>query len=423
MFEWPLCSRLDVQTKDRSDSIIPTDPQLRMDLPQELLDEILSHLPRKNQEMALRNCSLVARSWLQPSRRRLFKSVCIHEDQLQSWLNTISPANLGVLQHVRSIHYTGTYYPPHPNTGVDNLYNYASFLRLEAIALSRTCIPSDLDERMELFLPSQHSLSSLTLVNVTLPWPSFIAFVDYFPNIRNLELGGLSLDDNDHLPSLSRPLRGKLSFFQMRAGFHPALCRRFCGLKTEYDELVIEFGHSWVSDSRTIVTAYGKSLKRLRFHNSEWAVSEPYRECRLTQTSAYLVHSPVSLLHCLELRELEFFNLTLNTADHQATISSISSLNIRKIIFSHPTAYCTFRAFAAYPCWAKIDECMSALTDNLCRMGYKETLEVQFRFEPRKMNQADCEGFLAKFREKGWVKIVSVSGGMVLELTVSFFPR
>ena len=51
--------------------------QLRMRLPQELLDEILSYLPLDDEwdEQSLRNCSLVAKSWVDPMRRRPFKTV------------------------------------------------------------------------------------------------------------------------------------------------------------------------------------------------------------------------------------------------------------------------------------------------------------------------------------------------------------
>jgi len=42
-----------------------------MNLPQELLDEILSYLPPDDREgkRPLRNYSLVAKSWVNPSRR------------------------------------------------------------------------------------------------------------------------------------------------------------------------------------------------------------------------------------------------------------------------------------------------------------------------------------------------------------------
>ncbi|KAF9643104.1 hypothetical protein BDM02DRAFT_3123844 [Thelephora ganbajun] len=82
-----------------------TDPrrlsQLGMDLPQELLDEVLNRLPLddKYDQLPLRNCSLVAKSWVQPGRRRLFETREIREICC-SWLDNIPPTSDGLLQHV-----------------------------------------------------------------------------------------------------------------------------------------------------------------------------------------------------------------------------------------------------------------------------------------------------------------------------------
>jgi len=68
-------------------------------LPQELLDKIIGHLPQ-NDRRSLRNCSLVAKSWIHTARKRLFEEVDLTtETSLESWLNKISLENLGLLQH------------------------------------------------------------------------------------------------------------------------------------------------------------------------------------------------------------------------------------------------------------------------------------------------------------------------------------
>ncbi|KAF9647920.1 hypothetical protein BDM02DRAFT_3116226 [Thelephora ganbajun] len=85
--------------------------QLGMDLPQELLDEVLNHLPLddKYDELPLRNCSLVAKSWVQPGRRRLFETHEIREKIYRSWLDNIPPTGDGLLQHVHLLpNITGT---------------------------------------------------------------------------------------------------------------------------------------------------------------------------------------------------------------------------------------------------------------------------------------------------------------------------
>lgn len=78
-----------------------------MHLPQELLEEILSYLPLDDEqdEQSLRNCSVVARSWVNPSRRRLFKMVGIRNEGIQLWLANVPSTNEGLLQHVRSFSY------------------------------------------------------------------------------------------------------------------------------------------------------------------------------------------------------------------------------------------------------------------------------------------------------------------------------
>jgi len=74
-----------------------------MDLPQELIDEIIDHVLSDGEE-SLRNCSLAARSWIHPSQRRIFESVTtLGAARLKLWLNTISPTNVKILQHVRSL--------------------------------------------------------------------------------------------------------------------------------------------------------------------------------------------------------------------------------------------------------------------------------------------------------------------------------
>ena len=93
-----------------------------MNLPCELIDEILSLLPSDDRQ-SFKNCSLVAKSWVNPSRRWLFETVHIRattlrawrtnippadgkdvqqlELALQSWQETIPPANSGFSEYVR----------------------------------------------------------------------------------------------------------------------------------------------------------------------------------------------------------------------------------------------------------------------------------------------------------------------------------
>ena len=79
----------------------------------------------------------------------------------------------------------------------------------------------------------------------------------------------------------------------------------------------------------------------------------------------------------------------------------------------------TLHTFLNHPCWTSFDDCVSALTDKLRKLGNKRTLEVEFRFESLASDTpVDYKKFLPKFREKGQVRVVDRSSGQVLELAV-----
>ena len=131
---------------------------------------------------------------------------------------------------------------------------------------------------------------------------------------------------------------------------------------------------------------------------------------------------PATLSHCPELRELEF-SVFYPTATHRATVFSITSVNIRKIIFLHPSVTATLLALADHTCWEPFDDCISALADKLRGLGNKQTLEVEFQTGCVVLDlPTDHNKILPKFREKGRVKFVDHLSGQVLELAVCFPP-
>jgi hypothetical protein len=67
----------------------------------------------------------------------------------------------------------------------------------------------------------------------------------------------------------------------------------------------------------------------------------------------------------------------------------------------------TLQPVVTNPCWATLDNFIRALADKLRGLGYKETLEVEFRiWSTLGVDPEAFRGFLLKFREKGPVKIV-----------------
>ena len=261
-----------------------------MSFPQDLVDEILNNLPLDDMEdeLSLQNCSLVAKSWTNPSQKRLFETVVITKANRQLWLKNISPTNIELLRHVRSLSITSfdtpTWQVPFLEyIDIDDLYDYfPSFHQLHTIELRGLHISSDIPQRMEMFSSCQQSLSSLFFVGSSLRWHSFIALIDYFPNLRHLELQGLSFENiNSDPPPLSRPLRGKLGLHIFEAFNLIDFSNWFTGLEVEYEELAVNVGHTTGIYSQTIVTACEKTLKYLKIG---------FRECivplTMLQTSA-----------------------------------------------------------------------------------------------------------------------------------------
>ena len=265
-----------------------------MNIPQELVDEILNYLPQD--QLSLRNCSLVAKLWVNPSRRHIFESVIIENASRRLWLDRISPSNIDLLWHVRSLSLMGSnsweWGLSFKYTNLDDLYAYfPSLHRLHTIDLCDTRISSDIPKCIEMFSACQQSLSSLIFTRVSLRWRSFIALIDYFPNLRNLGLlqyisfGGT----NEGTPPLSRPLRGKISIHLSEEDL-AALSRWFAGLEVEYEELMIDVCYVSGTHSQRVITACEKTLRFLEFVRREYLM--PWAMLR---TSANQILKLVSL--------------------------------------------------------------------------------------------------------------------------------
>jgi len=240
-----------------------------MSLPHELLDEIFSYLP-PNDKKSLRACSLVARGWVSPARRRLFSSVVITEDNYQSWKDTISPTDIELLNHVRSLRYfTALRTPGWVSLPINEFLIYLpSFHHLQHLSLCSMRIKSDISQQLGVFSSFRHTLSSLTFHAVTLTWFAFIAIVDYFPDMRDLMVSHPIWEIHHRQPiPLSRPLRGKLSINMHKCRGLPIFSDRLPGLKVECDELFILGGLDPgppTSHYQRVVDSCGKSLQRLR---------------------------------------------------------------------------------------------------------------------------------------------------------------
>ena len=247
-----------------------------MHFPQELIEEIISYLSfhDKEDQRSLRNCSLVAKSWIYPSRKRIFESITITGANRQSWLDRISPSNTELLQHVRTFHLSicvPLERTIHGHPEIEDIYVYfPSFHRLHTINLTDTRIFYDTPEEVQMLSSCQQTLTSLALCSVSFRWRTFIALIDYFPNLRYLETDCLAFEDtSNNPPPLSRPLRGTLRFCYGEKKDLAALSNWFTGLEVEYEELMIEVNYFTGECSQRVVDTCAKTLKRLRFELSE----------------------------------------------------------------------------------------------------------------------------------------------------------
>src|SRR5258708_3715394 len=162
-----------------------------MDLPQELIDKIIGILA--SDVPSLHSCSLVATSWIQPSRRRLFKNILISRDTHQRWLDRISPTNAELLYNIRSFAYISDSNArggnPRAPYRIDSFHHYLpSLCRLETLGLQFMSLGPDVPQQIGLFSAFQHTLSSLFLRNCHVTSSAFITLINHFPLLADLKL-------------------------------------------------------------------------------------------------------------------------------------------------------------------------------------------------------------------------------------------
>lgn len=241
-----------------------------MDLPPEIVDEIIGHLPVYD-EKSIRNCSLVAKSWVHPSRRRLFENVHLRPDNLKSWLRHVSPMNVKLLQHVRSLSYRIANTPDLPHGRMDRVdllrYYSPSFHQLRHLMLSTGCLQS----LIQIWDPSafQHTLSSLSLWFCCLTASTLVTLINYFPNLAQLDLGGLIHEPSDQpIPPLFQPLR-KLSVCEFNTYHDMGLLDQLLGLRPRCDEVAV--GISAADPpvlAQRVIDGVETTVKRLKFKGS-----------------------------------------------------------------------------------------------------------------------------------------------------------
>ena len=267
-----------------------------MDLPQELIEEILSHLSPGDRESLLNfsNYSLVSKSWLDPSRRTLFANIAIEPSTYDRFLNTISSTNTELLRHVRSLSYLALrneYRQSHRPLYLLEDY-FPSLFQLQALDFIDMQIDPAIPRRLDLLSAFQHTLLSLHLAHSSITWSGFAPLVGYFPGLRYLFIHSMAFRMDDRpVPDPSRALRGKLSLIDLSRNHDTdTLVNRFSGPKPEYEEVELDLT---VEDQRRFLPIFQETLKVLdifQYGFRPLGCSPSYHECCAATTGYLFAH-------------------------------------------------------------------------------------------------------------------------------------
>ena len=229
------------------------------------------------------------------------------------------------------------------------------------------------------FSAFRETLAELAIRFFSTSFSAFVALVNYFPNITTLRLGSFSLrHDEEPAPLLSRPLRGKIYIHYTHQDQRWDFVDRLAKLEMEYDRLVIESrfilrpevleGNLRLSPSTVRYLKLASSVQGGLPHDSQLSLHS------LTQHT--LVGPNTTLRHFQQLRELELF-LTWKNSAHENLLPSITSTELRKLVFSLSSIWNVFPEEDIL--WASIDNHVCELAARLGRAGHSHILEVGLR--------------------------------------------
>ena len=115
------------------------------------------------------------------------------------------------------------------------------------------------------FSAFRDTLTYLSLETFSMAFSAFVALVDHFPNIINLQLRSFTLQpDHRLIPTLSRPLRGKIHFRDIQHEWLEFFAL-FAMLNLEYEELVIHPTRTGAASLQSALLISANTIKFLRF--------------------------------------------------------------------------------------------------------------------------------------------------------------
>lgn len=386
-----------------------------MHFPPELLDRIFGYFDILLWGcISLKKFSLVAKSWVYPSQRRIFETVYISERQLWSWLGNISPKNVELLGHIRSLTYDMDATPRvgiDPARRMDVLRDYLpSFRQLRSLYLVCTPIPSP-PQQVQVFSAFQHTMSYFSLSNSVVTTSALVALVNYLPNLTHLDFLNLTYHtDDESIPPLSRPLLRKLSITQFRTENDLYLLDQLFEVGLKFDEVDatrLGFGSNevtWQQFTTRVIDAFGANAQRLVLRGCPecmCALPEFFNmDSRITYNNSFAdTRSLPTLSHCRELRELTVFGSLRGTVEPNL-ISSITSANISKITLVQSPTFQERPLGHTY--WTQLDSSLCKLADqSKCKLRLE--IELQGYDVDEGLN---FRKYLPRFHEEGRVRIL-----------------
>ena len=191
--------------------------------------------------------------WTRPSQRRLFSSVSIDEDNHGRWMSSVvlSGSKVHLLGYVRSLWQfmdMGTKYTMQ-DLARDSGEYLSALHNLRSLTLVNTMIEHISEDQLHTcFSAFRQTLTSLFLDTFATSLSAFVTLIDHFPNIATLRIDWLEVEpDEGPVPSLSRPLRGKLHLHDVQDDCLEFF-NRFDKLDLEYEELVIGYSPSTLAE-------------------------------------------------------------------------------------------------------------------------------------------------------------------------------
>ena len=388
-------------------------------IPQEILERILQGLPANREgRRALIACALVATWWTEPSQRCLFSSVFICERNYKRWMNSVvlPESKVHLLGYVRSLSQSlGRYHQIRDLPGDAGKY-FPALRNLCDLTLSNIEVKHISEEDFcGCFSAFRETLTRLSLVAVATSFSAFTALVGYFPNVTTLQIESVVLRDEGSAPSLSRPLRGTV-YLHLKVN-SPKFLDQFAKLDLEYEELIIDtflygFEVKSVESALRISTSTVKFLRLIA--ELECERSLPTLFVRTTSSPNSRVQAePALMIHDFrQLQELELV-VTWPSPAYETILSSITSTELRKVIFFVWTP-CDWTNLASRTReWDLIDKQLCGLVDRLHVMGYDHTLEAELHLRGIVSGPGE-DGFikfLPGFRERGIVTIIDANRG------------